>query len=431
MILHEQPGRRLYSSSFFLFLLVLGLSVSVTGCTLIGLGSGLAIDSMSSEEPCREWEITALPVGKKVVVTGRDDRVVRGRYSGLTVRKDPPDRFPPSLSQKWEPILMRLPSRAEPVWIMTTSGDRVDGVFGGFRFRRVDGEQRLCCILNRNPGQPGFVPMDQIALLQGRNGSRLDRDTLQELMEPGNQGFLCLLLHRRSEDLVIPLAEIKRVRCVQSFGMTLIGTALGLCCDYALYQLFKDFDMSSCLAGDTPILMADGSQSVVEDIRPGDRVMSYDLETGEPVVDTVMTIWSPVNDHLRLLRFSDGTLYATCDHPFRVKKKGWCALDPDLSARTATSLGTIGQLEIGDVCFRWEEGGLQETTLLDVRQVFFRERVFTIRCLGRHTVFFSRGYMTGVEAVRDPEVARPGGRKRRKSARAVDTLRDERITQGR
>ncbi len=73
--------------------------------------------------------------------------------------------------------------------------------------------------------------------------------------------------------------------------------------------LFKSF------AGDTEVLLADGSTKPIEDIEVGDTVWATNPQTGEEGPRKVIHVWIH-NDQLVDLKVDSGTLITTEDHPF-------------------------------------------------------------------------------------------------------------------
>jgi hypothetical protein len=75
--------------------------------------------------------------------------------------------------------------------------------------------------------------------------------------------------------------------------------------------------------------MADESEKNIEDVSIGEKVKSYDAENGSFVEGTVMSLESPVRDHISKITFSNGLeLNLTNEHPLYTKK-GWASLDPE------------------------------------------------------------------------------------------------------
>ncbi len=81
---------------------------------------------------------------------------------------------------------------------------------------------------------------------------------------------------------------------------------------------------SSCFDGDTPVATETGF-SRIDEIRAGDRVWSYNVETGERALKVVKEVFVRENDELLHIETSRGAVDATTSHPFYVVGKGWVA----------------------------------------------------------------------------------------------------------
>ena len=77
----------------------------------------------------------------------------------------------------------------------------------------------------------------------------------------------------------------------------------------------------SCFDGDTPVATETGFRRI-DEIRAGDRVWSYNVETGERALKEVLV---RENDELLHIETSRGVVDATTNHPFYVVGKGWVA----------------------------------------------------------------------------------------------------------
>ena len=63
----------------------------------------------------------------------------------------------------------------------------------------------------------------------------------------------------------------------------------------------------------------------IDEIRAGDRVWSYNVETGERALKEVKEVLVRENDELLHIETSRGAIDATTSHPFYVVGKGWVA----------------------------------------------------------------------------------------------------------
>lgn len=107
---------------------------------------------------------------------------------------------------------------------------------------------------------------------------------------------------------------------------------------------------SPCFVEGTPILMEDGSYLNIENVRVGDKVLSFDFKTNEPKSSNVLNIFSKKVDKVVKYKFESGKeLIGTMDHPIYVIDKGWSSYSDELS-NTLYSLETpVKKIEIGDV----------------------------------------------------------------------------------
>jgi len=104
-----------------------------------------------------------------------------------------------------------------------------------------------------------------------------------------------------------------------------------------------------CFPEGTKITMADGTYKNIEEIRIGEKVLSYDVEKDEFANWRVKMLGYPVHP---VVTINDGLIQATVDHPFYVKKsdgtKSWAAYDPNIAETAITYDGAVLDLEVGD-----------------------------------------------------------------------------------
>ena len=99
----------------------------------------------------------------------------------------------------------------------------------------------------------------------------------------------------------------------------MLSSGLHMALDLALL-----FWSDSCFDGDTPVATETGSRRI-DEIRAGDRVWSYNVETGERALKEVKEVLVRENDKLLHIETSRGAVDATTSHPFYVVGKGWVA----------------------------------------------------------------------------------------------------------
>ncbi len=107
---------------------------------------------------------------------------------------------------------------------------------------------------------------------------------------------------------------------------------------------------SSCFVPGTRVLMADGSEKVIEEVRPGDL-----LRGGRGGVNRVREVETPKLAGRRLYAFNGGAPFVTAEHPF-LTMAGWKSIDPAATAWENAAL-KVGSLAVGDLLTRARHAG--------------------------------------------------------------------------
>jgi len=114
---------------------------------------------------------------------------------------------------------------------------------------------------------------------------------------------------------------------------------------------------STCFPAGTLVLMGDGMQKPIEEIKPGDFVMSYDFEKAANVPAEVLEVESPVRDHMCTLSFDDGSfLMLTDEHPVYTLQ-GWKSIVPEHT---------------------YMEAGIKNVILLNVSKILVGDYVYAV-----------------------------------------------------
>jgi hypothetical protein len=91
---------------------------------------------------------------------------------------------------------------------------------------------------------------------------------------------------------------------------------------------------SPCFVEGTPILMEDGSYLNIENVKVGDKVLSFDFKTNESKSSNVLNIFSKKVDKVVKYKFESGKeLIGTMDHPIYVIDKGWSSYSDELATQ--------------------------------------------------------------------------------------------------
>ena len=111
---------------------------------------------------------------------------------------------------------------------------------------------------------------------------------------------------------------------------------------------------SSCFTGDTRILMADGGEKPIRQVRVGDLVMGPDGRANR-----VVGIERPVLGERLLYSINGGPHFVTAEHPL-MTATGWKAIDPEATAAEAPDL-VVGALALGDCLTTLRPAGAPST----------------------------------------------------------------------
>jgi|GEM_PF-2325036 len=102
---------------------------------------------------------------------------------------------------------------------------------------------------------------------------------------------------------------------------------------------------STCFVKGTKILMSDGSQQNIEDVKPGDKVRGFDGK--KQTTETVIVMDAPIRDHHYNVTLADGTVLGVTDEHPLYTDQGWKAINPAHTAKENPTL-KVKQLVVGD-----------------------------------------------------------------------------------
>ena len=129
----------------------------------------------------------------------------------------------------------------------------------------------------------------------------------------------------------------------------LAGSSRTLYQHSAFDDIIVDGVAGCCFPAGTKITMADGCYKNIEDVKVGERVLSYDIEKGEFNNWRVKMLGNPEHP---VYEINNGLIQATVDHPFYVKKtdgrEGWAAYDAERAKNAITFKGDVLTMEVGD-----------------------------------------------------------------------------------
>lgn len=152
-----------------------------------------------------------------------------------------------------------------------------------------------------------------------------------------------------------------------------------------------------CFRKGSQVTLANGSQKKIEEMVPGDTVLSAEAETPHLIFSSVVTqVDSVPHKALIEIQLEDGKLVqSTADHPYLTDNKGWCSMQPEQSsARYDLS---VRQLETGDRCMVLSNGELKSLRIVSVRRLKGTEMTWNLPGLSRGDGFFVNGIFVSKE----------------------------------
>jgi hypothetical protein len=151
-----------------------------------------------------------------------------------------------------------------------------------------------------------------------------------------------------------------------------------------------------CFVKGTKITLSDGRSLPIEEVRPSDRILSYNIEKRAVEEDIVQKTDSVYHNNLIKIYFEDSTINEnTEDHPYYVKDKGWCSFKPS-EAFKKYKIQTK-QLQPGDVCFKILNNKLVEAKIKDITLIMDKVITYNISRLERNKNYFANGILVSTE----------------------------------
>ncbi len=128
-----------------------------------------------------------------------------------------------------------------------------------------------------------------------------------------------------------------------------------------------------CFLPDTPILRADGSQTAIRDVRPGEALLAFTPES-EIVSALVRQVLTHEVEEFFVVRTGSVVLHVTAEHPFYVGEG---------------TFKTLEALRVGDQVYAFDGRGLSAQRLVSLERVRAPTRVYNLQTDAPHTFFAS------------------------------------------
>ena len=139
--------------------------------------------------------------------------------------------------------------------------------------------------------------------------------------------------------------------------------------------------------------MSDGTEKNIEDVRIGDTVMSWDENDNKIKSSIVCRLKQPIHNDMVNIKFGNEIKNVnTFDHPYYVKNKGWSSYRPDLTMNRY-KIGEIKQIEVGDICYYNNDGGLEEIKISFIKEELGKVKTYIVE-IENYNTFFANGILT-------------------------------------
>jgi len=160
------------------------------------------------------------------------------------------------------------------------------------------------------------------------------------------------------------------------------------------YKWKKPETLKYCFVAGTLIDMADGAKKNIEDVKEGEFVKTYNLNTKKLENSSVISIQESKSDSFIEIEFEDGTINTnTLTHPYYVKGKGWASYDKK---------GAIGKYNIdlnnlneNDTVLKYFNGSIKEVKIKKIKLLQLENKIKTYNLSnveGNHN-FFANGIL--------------------------------------
>ena len=132
--------------------------------------------------------------------------------------------------------------------------------------------------------------------------------------------------------------------------MRIIGSILVIVFWLSICQSTFGFAGGGCFLEGTPVLLADGSQLPIEQIKPGDKVQGFNND-GKLVSSSVRKVFRIEQEKYLLIRTANRSVFVTFDHPFYIgdgkfKKAGDFQIGDDIHVLNLNGLGKESLIDI-------------------------------------------------------------------------------------
>lgn len=150
---------------------------------------------------------------------------------------------------------------------------------------------------------------------------------------------------------------------------------------------------AACFVKNTPIMMANGKEKAIQDVKPGDKIMSVDSAIGEFAEDTIIKVGSTVRRHMISIVYGDRRIVCTLNQPFLSVRGRWVSYSPAESDYYYSQISKVERLNSNDKLIFYSDGWKRSDKIFILP--FIEEQVtYSIQKTEKYDIYFANGLMT-------------------------------------
>jgi hypothetical protein len=217
-------------------LLITAVAVlALNGCSMIGLGIGVSIDSSKpNQKTVPGWQATAIKPGAPINVILKDGSWLHGKYSGLG--RVPAEQYAALYSQARErkPEGILLPALGESIEIETSVRlfkefeEKLEGTFEGFEHDRILSKLIGTTVLSG-------VPLSFVTKIAAGKGRVISGETIKELILAGQIPVMsAIVIEREAGKTQVAMNDVRQIEIPVKKHAALEGFLIGAVIDTAI-----------------------------------------------------------------------------------------------------------------------------------------------------------------------------------------------------
>lgn len=150
---------------------------------------------------------------------------------------------------------------------------------------------------------------------------------------------------------------------------------------------------NTCFVAGTKILLNNGEEKNIEDVRVGDSILSVNMNTMKVEKDVVVLIPLTQEKYTKIRITSENGIenIASPHHPFYVKGKGWAVYDVKMAEKDLNF--KVSNLEVGDVIYYYEKNKLKETKITKLVDEKEKVKMYNLKYVKKNNTFFANGIL--------------------------------------